>query len=385
MNRILILSAALLTSLSAGCQRTQNGVPFAGQSGSPAGNRGGTQAGMQTVTFYDPVLHNSPAATLQIPAGWRFAGSAIHPVCGLGTAEFQFRIENADGSIVIQKLSPFYTMLSAAAATGLKFNMCGIEGPPVGADVVLTRYIVPTLGSGIKTGRLEVTPDSDPSVQAMHRRDGNSESWGSIADQTFEYTDGKGRTLTGVVLAAGMMSELHDGSSGGHRTSTTQLSIVAATAGKEQQSLQVFKSLNLQVLPAWKQQADAFASEFQREQIAVLQQQGRDQVEAINRQGEANRAALRQQGDARMAAIQADAQFHMQQSVQFAQQTIDTIHATGNASMNNARNQQQTMDDNSQRFIGYIADKPVSFKWCSATGGVSYSEYPPAGNWQHCP
>ena len=379
MSRTLILAVALLASLSAGCQRTHPGAPSGTQNGTQGATSGASQGRAQTVTLYDPLLHNIPAATLQIPAGWRIAGSAIHPVCGMANGEFQFRIESPDGSIVIQKLLPFFTLSDESPYSGLNFNTCGVEGPPMAAGVVLTRYIMPTLGRGIKPGALEVAPESDPAVQAMHMRNGNTEARGSMADQPFDYTDARGRPMGAVVIATTNSVE-----GGGSSNSATQLLVIAATAANVQQSMQVFKSIKLQMLPAWQQQSVAFANEFRQEQIASLQQRGRDQNEASTRRGEANRAALRQQGDARMAAIQADMQFHLQQSVAFANQTIENIHATGNASMNNARTQQQNMDDNTQRFIGHIADKPVSFKWCSASGGVAYSEYPPPGNWQHC-
>jgi len=318
----------------------------------------GTAQGQMRRVSLDDALFQMPAYTMNVPAGWKYEGTVRRDVgCSPGDAFQAYRLSSADGGTVIQVRAPFFTAYPAAMIQGMNFNGCGVITPSMATGELLTRYFIPKLGNG---ARVVSGAEAVPNVEQWMEQ---FQALGSMPGLRHEssrvkiaYTEG-GKAYEAWIVGLSAIKQMDQ--RGGGFSSTVIASVRAPQGHLAEAEKNLDWALKVSANPAWVGR--------ERERMQQAQNQSRAD-------GERTRAAIAAQGQA-----------NINSTTQRTQQTIDSIHATGKASSDAARESENARHSAAVGTADHMGDRPTTYyHWRNtATGAtrVTNNSTNPGPNW----
>ena len=316
----------------------------------------GAGGGMHRVSIDDPMFGAS-AYSLNIPSGWKFEGSIRHDVsCSPGDAFQTYRLTSPDGKSVISVRAPFFTAYPAQMIQGMNFNGCGVIAQFVPTGQLLTQYVIPQFAPQAHMEPAERLPNVDQWGEQLSFLPGIPDAQQDASRVKISYTEG-GQAYEAWIVGLTLFKKVN---AQGWGFSKTVIGTVRAPQGHlAEAEANLNWALKLSVNQAWLQQ------EENRMDQATAQSQARG---AQTRQG-----------------IAADAQAHMNATNQWSQNTIDSIHRTGAASMKSARDSENARHAGAVGTADYVGDRPTNYyRWRNTVTGatqVTNNSTNPGPNW----
>jgi hypothetical protein len=312
--------------------------------------------GMHRVSMND-ALFGMTAYTLEIPNGWQFESNLRRDVgCSPGDPFQAYRVTSPDGSIRFQVMTPFFTAYPAQMIQGMDFSQCGVITPSMPTAQLLTRYIVPAIRKDVQVGTPEPTEDTAQWKQQNARQMQVSSTSGDASRVKVTYTE-NGKAFEEWIIGMTQTTTFRQGGGGFSKTIVITMRAPAGHLADVQR--EVKWAANAQANPEWVQR------EQQRMQQATAEAQ-------------ANGQRTRDQ-------IAAQARRNMDATKARTQQTIDGIHATGKASMDAARNNENARHASAVGTADYVGDRPTTYyRWRNTvTGATQTTNNPtvPGPNW----
>ena len=317
-----IVGSAWLMAVVSGAQTHKSAAAY--------GDGGG--GAMHRVSI-DDASFGMPAYTLNIPNGWKLQGTIRHDIgCSPGDAFQTYRLTSPDGQDVISEQTPFFTIYPAQMMQNLNFQGCGVVAPSAPTGDMLLKYVIPRLAPGAKMGAIERLPNVDEWGEQLSFLPSLSDVGQDAARVKISYTEG-GQNWEAWIVGLSIYKKVN---AQGWGFSVTRVGSVRAPAGHlAEAEANLGWALKLTANPEWVQR------ETQRSDQAAGQIQAR--------------------GQQTRAGIAADTQAHMNATNAWSQSNIDRIHATGNASMQAARDSENARHSAAVGTANYAGDKPTTY------------------------
>jgi hypothetical protein len=328
---------------------------FAFQTHAPVHGKGG--GSMRQVTLDDPAFA-MPAYSLNIPDGWKFEGTVRRDIgCSPQDAFQTYRLTSPDGLIVIGVKTPFFTAFPPAMIQGMDFSQCGVVLRAVPTGQLLTQYIIPAIAPGAQVvSAPEAVPNAAQWNEQLTLLPGIPGATQEASRVRIAYSEG-GRAWEAWIV--GLTTYKQMGGQGFGFSKTVVGSVRAPQGRLAEAERNLDWALKLSANPAW----------IHREMQRANQSQAQAQAA----------------GEQTRAGIAAQAQANINATGQRTQQTIDSIHATGKASSDAARNRENARHSAAVDAANYAGDKPTTYyHWRNTVTGerkVTNNPTNPGPNW----